>query len=96
MFSTLAIIISLLLLMYLAYRGWTVLLIAPLMAVLAVILSGDGAALLPMYSETFMKAVGNYLIKFFPIFLLGALFGQLMADSGAATSIAGGITKKLG
>lgn len=96
MFGTLAIIISLILLMYLAYRGWTVLLIAPLMAVLAVILSGDGAMLLPMYSETFMKAVGNYLIKFFPIFLLGALFGQLMADSGAATSIANGITKKLG
>lgn len=96
MFGTLAIIISLILLMYLAYRGWTVLLIAPLMAVLAVILSGDGATLLPMYSETFMKAVGNYLIKFFPIFLLGALFGQLMADSGAATSIANGITKKLG
>lgn len=96
MFGTLAIIISLILLMYLAYRGWTVLLIAPLMAVLAVILSGDGATLLPMYSETFMKAVGNYLIKFFPIFLLGALFGQLMADSEAATSIANGITKKLG
>lgn len=96
MFGTLAIIISLILLMYFAYRGWTVLLIAPLMAMLAVLLSGDGVALMPFYTDTFMTAVGNYLIKFFPIFLLGALFGQLMADSGAATSIAGGITQKLG
>lgn len=94
--STLAIIISLILLMYFAYRGLTVLLLAPLMAALAVLLSGDGGFLMPAYTDTFMTAVGNYLIKFFPVFLLGALFGQLMADSGAATSIANGITKKLG
>lgn len=95
MLATLPIIISLILLMYFAYRGWTVLLIAPLMAAMAVLLSGDGATLLPAYSETFMKSAGNYLIKFFPIFLLGALFGQLMADSGAATSIVNTITQKL-
>lgn len=45
--STLAIIVSLVLLMYFAYRGWTVLLLAPLMAALAVLLSGDAATLMP-------------------------------------------------
>ncbi|SPX84526.1 fructuronate transporter [Moraxella ovis] len=94
--SILAIIISLVLLMYFAYRGWSVLILAPLMAALAVILSGDGTLLLPAYTETFMKALGGYLLKFFPVFLLGALFGQLMADSGAATTIANTITEKLG
>lgn len=94
--STLAIIVSLLLLMYFAYRGWTVLLLAPLMAALAVLLSGDGGLLMPAYTETFMAALGNYLLKFFPVFLLGALFGQLMADSGAATAVANGIMQKLG
>lgn len=96
MLSTLAIIASLVLLMYFAYRGLTVLLLAPLMAALAVLLSGDAATLMPAYTETFMAALGGYLLKFFPIFLLGALFGQLMADSGAATSIANGIMNKLG
>ncbi|WP_029103091.1 GntP family permease [Moraxella caprae] len=96
MMSILAIIISLVLLMYFAYRGWSVLILAPLMAALAVILSGDGVLLLPAYTETFMKALGGYLLKFFPVFLLGALFGQLMADSGAATTIANTITEKLG
>ncbi|WII95140.1 GntP family permease [Moraxella haemolytica] len=96
MFATLPIIISLILLMYFAYRGWSVLILAPLMAALAVILSGEGMLLLPAYTETFMKALGGYLLKFFPVFLLGALFGQLMADSGAATSIANTVTKKLG
>ncbi|RUR45040.1 GntP family permease [Vreelandella populi] len=94
--GTLAIIISLLLLMFLAYRGISVLLLAPLMASLAVLLSGDGAFLLPIYTDSFMQALGNYVIQFFPLFLLGALFGQLMADSGAAQSIANGIVDKLG
>ncbi len=94
--SILAIVVSLLLLMFLAYRGISVLLLAPLMAGLAVLLSGDAAFLLPIYTDTFMSALGNYVIQFFPLFLLGALFGQLMADSGAAQSIANGIVKKLG
>ncbi|WP_253443177.1 GntP family permease [Halomonas sp. Y3] len=94
--STLAIVISLFLLMFLAYRGISVLLLAPLMASLAVLLSGEAAFLLPFYTDTFMKALGNYVIQFFPLFLLGALFGQLMADSGAAQAIAQGIVKRLG
>lgn len=94
--STLAIVLSLLLLMFLAYRGYTVLLLAPIMAAIAVLLSGDVAQLLPIYTETFMRALGNYVLAFFPIFLLGALFGQLMADSGAATAIARWIERTLG
>ena len=82
--------------MFFAYRGYTVLLLAPIMAALAVILSGDMAQMLPIYTETFMRALGNYMLAFFPIFLLGALFGQLMADSGAATAIAKWIERSLG
>ena len=96
MAGTLAIVVSLILLMYLAYRGITVLLLAPLMAALAVLLSGEIGIFLPIYTDTFMKALGNYVIQFLPIFLLGALFGQLMADSGAAHSISRWIVDKLG
>lgn len=94
--STLAILISLFLLMYLAYRGISVLILAPVLAALAVLLSGDISLMLPIYTETFMGALGNYLLNFFPIFLLGAIFGQLIADSGAASSIATWFTKVLG
>ncbi|MBU4610138.1 GntP family permease [Achromobacter sp. GG226] len=92
----LAIMVSLALLMFFAYRGVTVLLLAPIMAALAVLLSGDAMQLLPIYTDTFMRALGNYVIQFLPIFLLGALFGQLMADSGAANTIAQAITRRLG
>lgn len=94
--STLAIIISLFLLMFLAYRGVSVLILAPVLAALAVLLSGDISLMLPIYTETFMGALGKYLLTFFPIFLLGAIFGQLIADSGAASSIAHWFTRILG
>lgn len=92
----LAILVSLLLLMVLAYRGVTVLLLAPLMAAVAVLLSGDSAFLLPLYTSTFMSALGNYVIQYLPIFLLGALFGRLMADSGAAYTLAMAIVRSVG
>lgn len=96
MFSILAIIITLLLLMFFAYRGYSVLILAPIMAILAVFLSGDFLSSIPAYTDVFMSALSGFLLKFFPIFLLGALFGRLMADSGAATAIANTVVKKLG
>ena len=88
MLSVLAVAVSLALLMFLAYRGVTVLLLAPLMAAVAVVLSGDGRWLLPLYTDTFMAALSGYVLQFLPLFLLGALFGRLMADSGAASTLA--------
>ena len=96
MFSTFAIVITLLLLMFFAYRGYSVLILAPIMAALAVLLSGDFLSSIPAYTDVFMGALSGFLLKFFPIFLLGALFGRLMADSGAATAIAKTVVEKLG
>ena len=91
-----AIFISLALLMYLAYRGMSVLILAPVMALLAVLLSGNTEDLLPVYTQVFMKAMGGYLIQYFPLFLLGSIFGKLMESSGYALTIANGITRQLG
>ena len=89
------IFLSLGLLMYLAYRGINVLILAPLMALLATLFAG-GYPLLATYTQVFMPALGNYLLKFFPLFLLGAIFGKLMADSGSARTIAEWFTQKMG
>ena len=96
MLGLIGIVASLLLLMYLAYRGINVLVLAPLMALLAVALGGGIEVLLPTYTQIFMKELGGYLIKFFPLFLLGAIFGKLMDDSGSARSIAQWIVAKVG
>lgn len=101
--NTLAIagvILSLVLLILMAYKGWTVIGIAPLVALVAVIISaiayGDSPHLLAHYTETFMGAAGNFVKNYFPIFMLGALFGKMLELSGCAQSIANTITDKLG
>ncbi len=89
------IVLSLVLLMVLAYRGVSVLILAPLMALLAVLFS-PGTPVLASYTQVFMPALGGFVIAFFPLFLLGAIFGKLMEASGAALVIARAIVDRLG
>ena len=96
MISLLGILLSLSLLMYLAYRGHSVILLAPILAMLAVVLSGESSTMLGIYTQIFMKGLGGYIVSFFPLFLLGAVFGKLMDDSGSALSIAEYLVAKLG
>ena len=88
------ILIALGLLIWLAYRGWSILLLAPAAAILAAGLAGE--PLLAHWTQTFMASAAQFVMQFFPIFLLGALFGKLMEDSGSVTSIAKYMTERLG
>jgi len=89
------ILLSLVLLMYLAYRGIDVIILAPVLALLAVLFD-RGAPAFATYTQIFMVGMGNFAIKYFPVFLLGAVFGKLMEDSGSATVIARKIVEKVG
>ena len=95
MIGTLGIFISLILLIYLAYRGITVLVLAPLLAVVAVLFNG-GVPVLASYTEVFMSSFAGYAKAYFPLFLLGAIFGKVMDDSGSAKAIAQAIVQRLG
>ncbi|WP_233869497.1 GntP family permease [Paraburkholderia adhaesiva] len=85
---------SLGLLIWLAYRGWSVLLLAPLCAMLAALISGE--PVLAHWTQTFMVSTGRFLAQFFPLFLLGSLFGKLMEDSGSVDAVAQFMVDKLG
>lgn len=88
------ILVGLGLLVWLAYRGWSVLGLAPLAALVAAAFSGQ--PLLAHWTQTFMGSAAGFIAQFFPLFLLGALFGKLMDDSGSVTTIANFMTDKLG
>jgi H+/gluconate symporter-like permease len=88
------ILIGLGLLIWLAYRGWSVLILAPVAAMIAALFSRE--PLLAHWTQTFMGSAAGFLGQFFPLFLLGALFGKLMEDSGAVAAIARFITERLG
>jgi H+/gluconate symporter-like permease len=92
--SIAGIVLSLAALMYLAYRGVSVLLLAPAAALAAALLSD--APLLASYTQVFMQALGGFVALFFPLFLLGAVFGKLMEASGAARALASALVARLG
>lgn len=94
MIGLLGILLALALLIVLAYRGVSVLLLAPLSAMVAAAFAG--APLLGLYTQVFMTSAGGFIVSFFPLFLLGAIFGRLMDDSGAAKAIAQGLVARLG
>jgi H+/gluconate symporter-like permease len=88
------ILLALGLLIWLSFRGWSILLLAPAAALVAAGASGE--PLLAHWTQTFMGGAAQFLAQFFPLFLLGALFGKLMEDSGSVEVIARFMTEKLG
>jgi H+/gluconate symporter-like permease len=94
MMGLLGVFVSLAALMWLAYRGWSILLLAPAAAVMAAAFAGE--PLLAHWTQTFMGGAAQFLAQFFPLFLLGALFGKLMEDSGSVSAIANFMTRRLG
>src|SRR3954462_5831545 len=88
------ILLGLALLIWLALRGWSVLLLAPAAALLAAAFAGE--PLLASWTQTFMFSAATFLAQFFPLFLLGALFGKLMDDSGTVSAIADFLRERLG
>ncbi|GHE20982.1 GntP family permease [Halomonas urumqiensis] len=90
-----AIAAALLGLMYLAYRGLSLLILAPVLATLVALVSVD-TPLLASYTQVFMGAAGDFIVRYFPLFLLGAIFGKLMEKSGSAEVLASAIIQRLG
>ncbi|MDV2683594.1 GntP family permease [Alkalihalophilus lindianensis] len=90
----LGIVLGLILLMYLAYRGWSIIWVAPITA--GVVAIFGGLDLLDAYKNTYMEGFVNFAKLWFPVFMLGAIFGKLMEDTGSASSVASMITKVIG
>jgi H+/gluconate symporter-like permease len=90
----LGILVGLALLIWLAFRGWSVLLLAPAAALVAALFGGE--PLLANWTQVFMGSAARFLAQFFPLFLLGAVFGKLMDDSGSVSAIADFMSKSLG
>ncbi len=88
------IFLGLALLMFLAYRGWSIIWIAPICAMVVAIFGG--IELLPAYTDSYMGGFVGFAKSWFPVFMLGAIFGKLMEDTGAAKAVAHWITKMIG
>lgn len=98
MFSILGLIISLLVIIYLAYKGYSTIITAPIIALITVILTNGftNSHLMVSYTEVYMSGFANFIKNYFPLFMTGSIFAKLMEELGYAESISRFIINKLG
>ena len=94
MISVVSIFLSIVLLVILAYRGVSVLILSPIIALFTVLIN-QGEPVLANYTQIFMIKLGEFITSYFPLFLLSAIFGKLMEVSGSARSIANYMSNKI-
>ncbi|MDZ7834024.1 MAG: GntP family permease [Alkalibacterium sp.] len=92
--EVLGIIIGLIILMGLAYLGYSIIWVAPLAA--GFVAWTGGLDLLEAYTGVYMSGLVGFLQTWFPVFMLSSIFGKLMEDTGMARSVALTLSKVLG
>lgn len=90
----LGILLGLIIIMVLAYLGWSIIWVAPIAA--GVVALTGGLDLLDAYRDTYMGGFVGFAQEWFPVFMLGAIFGKLMDATGMSRSVATAITKTIG
>jgi len=93
--SLLIVLGALAFLMLVAYRGYSVILFAPVAALGAVLLT-DPMLVAPMFSSVFMDKMVGFVKNYFPVFMLGAVFGKVIELSGFSKSIVSAVIALLG
>lgn len=97
MLSLIGLVVGLALLIVLTIRGMNLFIAAPLCALLVALCNGipvfvgDGN-----FVSVYMSGFTGFIASWFFMFLLGAIFGKFMEDTGAADSVARWIVGKLG
>ena len=91
----LVVLASLAFLMFVAYRGYSVILFAPI-AALGAVLFVDPNLVAPMFTGLFMDKMVGFVKNFFPVFLLGAVFGKVIELSGFSKAIVASVIKLIG
>jgi H+/gluconate symporter-like permease len=93
--SFLICVAALVFLMLVAYRGFSVILFAPVAALFAVLLT-DPSAVPPIFTGLFMDKMAGFVKLYFPVFLLGAVFGKVVELSGFSKSIVSAVIRLVG
>ncbi|MHA7685816.1 GntP family permease [Cupriavidus sp. PET2-C1] len=93
--SFVVVVAALVFLMLVAYRGYSVILFAPIAALGAVVFT-DPSAVAPAFTGIFMEKMVGFVKLYFPVFLLGAVFGKVIELSGYSRSIVAAAIRYIG
>ncbi len=92
--SLIGIILGLGLLIFLAFKGHSIIWVAPVSALLVALMSGKN--ILDLYLTDYMTGMSGFVLSWFPAFFLSAVFGKLMDATGSARSLANKIVSLIG
>ncbi len=92
--SLIGIVLGLALLIFLAFKGHSIIWVAPVCALLVALLSGKN--ILDLYLNDYMSGLSGFILSWFPAFFLSAVFGKLMDATGSARSLANKIVSLIG
>lgn len=95
MYDFIVAVAALVFLMFVAYRGFSVILFAPV-AALGAVLFTDPSLVPPMFTSVFMDKMVAFIKLYFPVFLLGAVFGKVIELSGFSKSIVSSVIRMVG
>lgn len=95
MYEFIVILAALVFLMFVAYRGFSVIIFAPV-AALGAVLFTDPSLVPAMFTSVFMDKMAGFIKLYFPVFLLGAVFGKVVELSGFSKSIVSAVIKLVG
>ena len=87
-------LLGLAILIILAYKGQSMMWVGPVAALTVALLGG--LELLPAYTSTYMSGLVNFVLSWFPMFMLGAMFGKIMEVTGSAHAIARKLSSLIG
>lgn len=102
MLSAIGLAVALALLIWLTIRGVHIVIAGPVAAAIVVATSGIAwfpplaAEGQPDYMTAYMDGFVSFFAAWFPMFLLGAIFGEVMGTSGAAASVAHWVIERIG
>lgn len=94
MLSLIGIILGLAGLMYACMKGVSIIIAAPIFSLF--VAATGGLPLLDTFLDTFMGGSVGYIQSFFPMFMLGAVFGKIMENTGAAAAVGNWVISKIG
>lgn len=83
--SLLGIVLGLALLIFLAFKGQSILWVAPICAAVVALfgmIEDPTINVLTMWTDNYMAGMANFTMSWFPAFMLGAIFGKLMEATG--------------
>lgn len=90
-------LLGIVLMVYMAWKGWNVLVLAPVAAIFIALTNNMPIAKAMLGTgKTYFGGLGGFIIAYMIIFLLGSLLGKYMEDSKATITIANSIFKLTG